>query len=44
MTQVTITFTLETELTGIEIQCIETLLIDECGAEDIKVSQVETPA
>lgn len=37
--KVTITFETEVRLTGIEVECIETQLIDEYLVENIKVTQ-----
>jgi len=39
MTTVTITFEIETPLTGIEKQCLETQLIDEYLADNVQISQ-----
>ncbi len=41
MVKLTIVFEIETPLTGIETQCLETLLIDEYLADNIKITQDE---
>ncbi len=42
MTKVTVTFELEQPLTGIEVQCLESQLMDEYLAENVKTTQAET--
>jgi len=39
MTTVTVTFEVETPLSGIEMQCLETQLTDEYLADDIRIKQ-----
>ncbi len=41
MVKITVSFKLETELTGIEIQFLETMMMDEYGTDNVVVTQKE---